>query len=74
MTWHLIVKTTDAEHRVFIGSDEDARAALAEVQALIGASGPVQVAGQLTLRAEDITAAQIVQRHLEPIRRRRQWG
>jgi hypothetical protein len=38
MTWHLIVKTTNAEHRVFIGSDEDARAALAEVQALIGSN------------------------------------
>jgi hypothetical protein len=31
----------------------------------------VQIADRLALRAEDITAAQIVQRHLESGRRRR---
>jgi hypothetical protein len=35
-------------------------------QSHIGGRGTVQVAGRLALRAEDITAAQIIQRHLEP--------
>jgi hypothetical protein len=71
MTWHLIVSTVHGEHRLFIGASDEARSALADVRACLGTTGPVEIAGRLTLRAEDITAAQIFERHLEAIPRRR---
>lgn len=71
MTWHLIVSTIHGEHRLFVGSGHAAQAALAEVQGYIGGKGAVRIADRLTLRAEDITAAQIFERHLESVPRRR---
>jgi hypothetical protein len=71
MAWQLIVKTIHGEHVVFIrGNDPEAKAALVEVQDQIGAKGVVRIADRLALNAEDITAAQIVERHLEPRKRR----
>jgi hypothetical protein len=73
MMWQLIVKTDRDEYVIFVGGNEAvAREALAEVEAHIGAQGVVRIADRLTLRAEDITAAQIVDRYIgSPSRRRR---
>jgi hypothetical protein len=63
MTWVLIVKTTNGDHEVVIGGNEsEAQAALAEAQAQIGKSGGVRLADKLVLKADDITAAQIINR------------
>jgi hypothetical protein len=65
MIWQLIVKTIRGEHVIVVGADEQiARAALAEVEAHIDGRGVVRIADRLTLRAEDITAAQIVDRYV----------
>src|SRR5437016_665296 len=71
VTWHLIVKTIHGEHLLFIGGKDAAEAALSEVQKYIGGSGTVRIGARLTLRAEDITAGQIFERHVEPNPRRR---
>ncbi len=65
MTWVLIVKTVHGDHEVSIGANEsDAEKALGEVQAQMGKKGVVRIADRLALNAEDITAAQIVNRHM----------
>jgi hypothetical protein len=72
MTWQLIVRTIHGEHFVAIaGNEPDAKAALDAVQTRIGAHGVVQIAERLALRAEDITAAQIVERYVLSDRRHR---
>jgi hypothetical protein len=74
--WQEIVKTARDEYVIFVGGDEGAaRAALAEVQAHIGRQGVVRISDRLALRAEDIIAAQIVDRYFSSIaaRRRRNY-
>jgi hypothetical protein len=72
MAWQLIIKSIYGDHVVPIaGTETDASAVLAEAEALLGSKGIVRIAERLTLRAEDITAAQIVERHLIPENRRR---
>ena len=71
MAWRLLVKTTRGHHIVpIVGAEGEAKAALQEAQAHLGATGVVQIMGRLTVKAEDITAVQIVERLLRESRRR----
>ena len=73
MAWQLIIKSVHGEHVVpLAGTTDDAQAALAAAQPSLGGKGVVQVAGRLALRAEDITSAQIIERHLLSENRRRE--
>jgi hypothetical protein len=53
MTWHLIVKTIHGEHRVFVGSEEDARGSTCGSAGAHRRVGPVEVASRLALRAQN---------------------
>ena len=71
MAWRLIVKTTRGDHIVpIVGAEDAAKAALEEAQAYLGGTGVVQIMGRLTVKAQDITAVQIVERVLRDSRRR----
>ena len=62
--WFLIVTTVHGEHKLSLGQNEtDALEALDEVQEQIGKSGVVRIANRLTLKADDITSAQIENRY-----------
>jgi hypothetical protein len=72
MPWQLIIKSVYGEHAVPIaGAEAEAREALADAERLLAGTAIVRIAERLSLRAEDITAAQIVERHLFPDGHRR---
>jgi hypothetical protein len=66
MSWYITIETTSGNHELSFDKKEEAEAALAEAQQHMGlfSKDPVVIAGQLVVRANEITSAKVYESSL----------